>query len=704
MALEITRGTIINQVAVNALITELTAANIEGAFYAGYPIIASADSNYTLDAVLISPLYGLVAFICDDASQDINELCDEQDQLYYLLEGSLSKHEVLRKRRNLAIKPNVITFLPSNATRFNRDDYIFADQQTLISALSKCTTILDEYYKPLCAAIQRVTSIKPIKKREKVTSESSKGGILKRIEKEIANLDQWQKKAAIEIPNGAQRIRGLAGSGKTIVLALKAAYLHTQNPDWTILITYHTRSLNQQIRDLIERFTFEHSGDKPNWEKLHIVHSWGSASEPGVYSKAADSLGLVPVNFGLAKQRYGSMRAFEGICDELLPNLKENGPLQYDAVLIDEAQDLPISFFRIVYAITKPPKRIFWAYDELQNLNNSLMPTVDVLFGVDDKGIANISVKNNENEPARDIVLPVCYRNTPWALTLAHALAFGIYRKSGLVQLFENLDLWQEIGYTVESGILDFDNHVILSRSTNSYPSYFNDLISPQDAVITKIFNTVEEQYDWVAKQIVKNINEDELDADDILVIFPDAMSSKNQFMDFTKFLMKYNLNVHLAGISTNRDTFTVKDSVAFSNIFRAKGNEAPMVYIVNTEWCSGGIELIRRRNTLFTSITRSRAWVRICGVGDEMKAMMGEITSVFENNFKLSFRIPTPEELKEIKLINRDLTLEELNKAKSVQKKFEKIRKNLIAGKLSPEKIAKMDRMLDELSGNSQG
>ena len=35
-----------------------------------------------------------------------------------------------------------------------------------------------------------------------------------------------QGRAVIETVEGVQRIRGLAGSGKTIVLALKAAYLH----------------------------------------------------------------------------------------------------------------------------------------------------------------------------------------------------------------------------------------------------------------------------------------------------------------------------------------------------------------------------------------------------------------------------------------------------------------------------------------------
>lgn len=65
----------------------------------------------------------------------------------------------------------------------------------------------------------KISSMKPKKKRGGVQRENSYGGIIKKIEAEIANLDEWQKKAAFEIPEGPQRIRGLAGSGKTVVLA-----------------------------------------------------------------------------------------------------------------------------------------------------------------------------------------------------------------------------------------------------------------------------------------------------------------------------------------------------------------------------------------------------------------------------------------------------------------------------------------------------
>ena len=560
-----------------------------------------------------------------------------------------------------------------------------------------CSGVEPDYFRPLCAAIQRVTTIKPAKKRENVQKQNSKGAILKTIEKEIANLDQWQKKAAIEVPDGPQRVRGLAGSGKTVVLALKAAYLHAQHPDWNIIVTFHTRSLSQQFKDLIERFTLEHSGDKPNWDRLRILHAWGSLGEPGLYSDIADSLNVVPVNYASAKSKYGSSGAFEGICSEMTFYISQATfvPI-YDAILIDEAQDLPIPFFRMVYAATKQPKRIVWAYDELQNLSNTFMSPVDQLFGKDKNGNPLVSVNNNENEAQQDIILPVCYRNTPWALTLAHALGFGIYRSAGLVQLFDDLDLWKEIGYTVDSGTLQFNNQVILKRKADSFPSYFKDLITPEDAVVAKRFENIIDQYEWIASEIHKNISEDEMDPDDVLVIFPNAYTSKQQFQTFNQSLTRRGLNAHLAGVSTDRDTFTRVNSITAASIYRAKGNEAPMVYIVNSEWCASGLEMIRLRNVLFTAITRSRAWIRICGVGNEMEVLETEIASVRENEYKLTFKVPTQDELKNIRLINRDRSVEEKGKITKAIQSIKEIKELIDSGVINPEMMPELKSLIE--------
>src|ERR1039457_965631 len=285
----------------------------------------------------------------------------------------------------------------------------------------------------LNAAIERVANIRPKSKRTIAQTPASKGSILKQIENQIANLDSWQKAAAIETPDGPQRIRGLAGSGKTIVLALKAAYLHGEQPDWKIGVTFHTRALKQQLKGLIRRFYFEDYREDPNESSLLVMHSFGSLGESGIYSEICRAYGIMPRDFGYAKRTYGWSGAFQGICAELLKEVEKNPKIVFDALLIDEAQDMPREFLRVAYLCTKD-HRIVWAYDDLQNLGDYQMRSLRETFGEDAGGNALVTLTNQPKQPRQDIILPKCYRNTPWALVTAHALGSGIYRDPKMVQ------------------------------------------------------------------------------------------------------------------------------------------------------------------------------------------------------------------------------------------------------------------------------
>ena len=126
-----------------------------------------------------------------------------------------------------------------------------------------------------------------------------------------------------------------------------------------------------------------------------------------------------------------------------------------------------------------------------------------------------------------------------WSLALAHSLGFGIYREK-LVQHFEALGLWKEIGYTLEKGALDYGKKVTLSRSVDATPNYFRELLSANQVIINGTFEDVTTQYAFVANEIRKNIVEDELDPDDILVIFPSALYAKSQYQEFAKHLSRH--------------------------------------------------------------------------------------------------------------------------------------------------------------------
>ena len=675
--LEIIRGQSAAPTTANALAAKLAEIDPEGTFYIGYPVLATADATATVDGLLIARELGLIAFVLDDEPtmprkvEDWEALMDEQDLLYYALTNNLGRNSALRQRRRLAIEPQVITILPETVEPPEGIEVVVASLETLQGRLRDHAAPVDgSLWDALNAALQRVSTIKPRKKRQGVTRAGSRGAILKQLEAKIANLDRWQKPAAIESPEGPQRIRGLAGSGKTIVLALKAAYLHLQHPDWNIAITFYSRALGQQFRDLVRRFCFEHQGDEPDWERVHVLHSWGGRARPGFYNSVAEQSGSVVRDYAYAKSAYGMRDAFAGICSELSAFVRENPPDPiYDAVLIDEAQDLPLHFFRLVYAFTKPPHRIVWAYDELQNLSETAMPTTSDMFGSDAEGRPLISVENRQDEPRQDIVLPKCYRNTPWALSLAHALGFGIYRPGGLVQHFDDPVVWNEIGYRATNGTLAYGNDVTLERSPESYPEYFTQLLQRDDVVQVQVFDDEHSQAEWVAGAIRDNLKNDELEHDDILIVLTDPLTAKKRASGVMQALNRQGISSHLVGETSSADDVFFSDSIAILHIYRAKGNEAPMVYVLDAQHCGSGPELTRLRNTLFTSITRSRAWVRICGWGLEMQSLQEEIDQVRTHDFKLSFKIPSVEELQRMRTLHRDLSPGERRKVEKAER-----------------------------------
>jgi len=653
----------------------IEASDIQGTLYFGYPVLGTLEENVVIECLLISDAFGVV--VIDSLGGSPKEIEDRQDRIYFALKTHLSKFGSLREKRELAVPILVVSIVgeidPSS------DNLVLATPENIVDVLegSSTSTIAPNLMKNLNACLQCIVTLRPKKARKNVTKNDSRGSKIRSLEEKIANLDRWQKQAALETPEGPQRIRGLAGTGKTIVLALKAAYLHAKNPEWQIGVTFYTKALYQQFSDLIGRFFREHSTLDPDDEQLQILHSWGSSWSQGVYNLFAGQLAHPARDFSYAKSVFGYEKAFRGVCRELLAFAEKN-PIEpvFDAFLIDEAQDLPPEFFKLVYLFTKDPKRVVWAYDELQNLSDENgLPSLPALFGKDENGNAVVSLENKPSHPREDIVLPVCYRNTPWNLTTAHAIGFGVYREpGGLIQHFDDPQLWIDIGYEVLSHSCKLGEKVELRRDAGNTPSFFEELLDPDDSVIFKGFPDQSAELNWVGEQVAKNIFDEELDPDDIMVIFPVALGSRDPSLKLHRILAKNKVQSHVVGTTSSSDEMFVRGSVSISHIYRAKGNEAPMVYVVSAQRCGLGSGLPLKRNALFAGMTRSRAWVRVTGYGDGMIQLIQEQKRVVENEYKLDFLLPTSLELESLRKIHSDLSPEEKKKREKQRASLEKI------------------------------
>lgn len=634
----------------------------EGYLYLGYPIIGSPTGAIKLDALLVSPTYGLVAFDLVEAA-DVGDYRARQDETASMLDVRLKPHAGLKKGRDLKFEINVVTFAPAKQILpATEPPYFLANRNNLLTQLKSFDwTCGTEVYKNLLAAVQVVTSIRAGKQRREPKKPDSRGARLKRVEDSIANLDQHQSQAVIETVDGVQRIRGLAGSGKTIVLALKVAYLHAQNPSWRIAVTFNTRSLKAQFRRYINNFTIEQTGNEPDWDSIDIINAWGGPGDKereGIYHKFCRANEIPFFDFYSAKSKFGEGKEFKGSCAEALG--RTNNPVAlFDLILVDEAQDLPFEFLRLCYHSLSQPKRLVYAYDELQSLTGASMPPPEELFGNSPDGKPLVLLNQEEGGPRQDIILEKCYRNSRPLLATAHALGFGIYRERGLVQIFDQDSLWTDVGYVIEEGDLVGGKEVTLARTAESSPQFLEDHSGPEDLIQFHIFRDSAEQTDWLINAIKADIFEQELRPEDIVVINPNPLTTQKEVGPARKELFALGINSELAGVSTSADIFSEINSVTFTGIFRAKGNEAGMVYIMNAQDCAAGWDksaTALARNRLFTAITRSKAWVRVLGIGPSMELLENEWKCLRDNKYKLKFKYPTEEEKKLLRVINKEL------------------------------------------------
>lgn len=697
-------------------LAELVEGNFpqKGILYVGYPVLAGSEGVSSVDALWVSPTHGIVVFHLLEGT-DTADFEVEQDDFANKLDTRLRPHSGLMRGRNLLATPTVVTFAPRGGRRTEDPLYPIADDDaSLLEILHGIKWDHPELFETAHSVIQSISSIRKGRRKRQPAKPDSRGAILKALEDSIANLDSMQSRAVIETVDGVQRIRGLAGSGKTIILALKAAYLHVQHPEWKIAVTFNTRSLKAQFRRLIETFVFEQTKEQPDWEKLQVINAWGAPGGPdrtGVYYQFCQANGVEYWDFRRAKDRFSTQTAFQNVVDMAIAATSAR-PKVFDAILIDEAQDFDPGFLRLCYQALGEKKRLVYAYDELQSLTDSSLPPPEELFGDDGAGKPNVVFDEaTKGKPSQDIILEKCYRNSGPVLATAHALGFGIYRDvdpktgTGLIQMFDRAELWQDVGYSVKSGSLEDDHDVTLVRTDESSPGFLEYPAEIDKLIEFVQFSTIEDQTEWLAQQIERNLKSDELSYDDIIVINPDPISTVKQVSLPRRVLFDRGIQSHVAGVDSSSDVFFrgEDESVAFTGIFRAKGNEAGMVYVINAQDCYGGAYNVGRvRNQLFTAITRSKAWVKILGVGPSMTKLKEEYERVEGRNYELNFIYPNAETRKKLRVVNRERSAAQQKSIRGAMTSVSRLVADIETGKvlledLPADDLAALKRLLDK-------
>lgn len=142
-------------------------------------------------------------------------------------------------------------------------------------------------------------------------------------------LDRQQEAMAKSLGEGHRVIRGVAGSGKTLVLVYRARLLSQLMPRQRILVTCFTRSLASQLRSLL--------ADCSNVEVRHLD------------SVMADVIRRAH----LPHPGFDGDDSGERVAEVALQGLTRGGITKYRAVLLDEAQDFGTNALRFAVGLTE---------------------------------------------------------------------------------------------------------------------------------------------------------------------------------------------------------------------------------------------------------------------------------------------------------------------------------------------------------------
>ncbi|HXW73026.1 MAG TPA: ATP-binding domain-containing protein [Methylocella sp.] len=669
----------------------------DGVVYYDFPAYADYEASiFRPDLLLLSPSHGFVAIRAFDTSifqqsrEGLREIDAALADFVSNLHSRLIRSRELRKGRTGSIVDiHPIIFL-SPGTAFDEDADDFE------STICRSLDALAGFLKNNCGAtLERSTiaEVRSVVEGAKALSRPNRRPVehpdrqplaaaLARLEREITNFDERQRRIALVDVGGPARIRGLAGSGKTVILAMKAAHIHLVDPESLILITFFTKSLRATIKTLVTRFYRLYSDSDPDWKRLHIRHGWGGSTIPGVYSDACVRSGRTPLKLLDAKQRAGrGETAFGVACADLM----KSGLVKpyYDHVLIDEGQDFPDNFYKLAFRLAKgerDKKSVVWAYDELQDIMNVKIRQPIELFGRGPDGVPLVDLDRTATQlppdATNDAVLSKAYRNQRDVLVTAHALGFGVY--GNIVQMLESAEHWEDVGYQVLTGPLKTGRPVEILRPDRNSPLGVAEL---DGFPIIDSFEAAnfEAEVEWAVAKIRSFICGG-LQPEEVLVIALDDRNARDYLAQIAEMLANEGISSNnVIADPYNEPPFTIIGKVTLSTVYRAKGNEAAAVVAVGIDAVE--TKLRDGRNKIFTAFTRSKAWLRVSGVAPGASPIIVELRTAIANSPYIKFTMP---DLKEIETIQRGFS----KKQAAARAAREQYLKQLRAAGFSEEEI----------------
>jgi len=363
-------------------------------------------------------------------------------------------------------------------------------------------------------------------------------------------MDRKQEAFAKGLGSGHRIIRGVAGSGKTLILIQRARLLSRLLPGKPILVTCYTKSLAGVLESQLK--------DCPNVE----VKNLDSVMSAAIYRAGLEHPGY---------PREGSDSG-ESAAAVALRALALKPPTQYRAVLVDEAQDFDTDALKFCVALAEVDSKgeadLLIVADSAQNIFRKKFTWADA--GIKASGRTSILRKN--------------YRNTQQVLRFAQNFLLA----DSSISVDETPDLQDEMT------IIPAES----AERSGTDPTV--TVVQDTEAEVAQVLAVVESKY-------LSN-----LPARSLAILLLDG-TGDNRARRIVEGLSDRGLPAYWANSPDDKSASgrvgLVDEPIIVSSIHSAKGLEFPVVVLCGVSGGRGRLsaaELLGRRKTIYVGCTRA--------------------------------------------------------------------------------------------------
>lgn len=429
-------------------------------------------------------------------------------------------------------------------------------------------------------------------------------------------LSEEQKELSrLSVGSYPRVIRGVAGSGKSVVLAnLAARYLHRRlhsldaalfpEENVSIAVTCFNHALVDFLRRKI-RVAFREqtlSEDIPS-NVLLVTHlnklMWTLIKERSW-----------PIDYIRVQDVQDATARAKGYREQISRFARENPEwyqtICFDVLFVDEGQDFEPEEFGLLLDLVRPSPRtqekpLIVFYDDAQNLYGRSRPVWR------DIGI-NVAVGD------RSRVMRECFRNTRQIIEMAFNVLLGSQAPPSVrVQT----RTYADVAYLKDQGLVEeVGDHFRVGFAEREYT-----------VPIVRSFAQEGAEVDWLAQEIVRLIEEEEVRPEDILVTF-----YRSKLFDYRRLesLIQSRLPdlgfIYPFGDSDDKDRFIFQPGcLTVSTVYGAKGYDAPITFVVGVDRFDYNKE---GRAAFYVGATRAKLLLYVTGV-EHSPSLLAEAQSV---------------------------------------------------------------------------